>query len=42
MKNDELQKHLTYITGKKVIDLHSHKILGVTAIWEDDTAYLSF
>lgn len=42
MKDDELQKHLTYITNKKLTNLHSTKIKGVTAIWEHDTAYLSF
>jgi hypothetical protein len=42
MEDEEIQKHLTFVTGKKVKALHSNKIIGVTAIWKDDTACLSF
>lgn len=42
MKDEELQKHLTYITNKKLTNLQSNKIRAVTAIWDHDTAFLSF
>lgn len=42
MKNENLQKHLSYLTKTKVASLRSNKIIGVKAIWKDDTAYLSF
>lgn len=42
MEDEEIQKHLTYITGRKIKAFHSNRIIGVTAIWKDDTACLSF
>lgn len=42
MQDKELQEHLTYVTKKKVASVDSNKIIGVTALWQDDTAYLTF
>jgi hypothetical protein len=41
MNNQQIQQHLLYTTKIKVQSLNSKKIKGVTAIWEDDTAYIS-
>ena len=43
MKDSKIQDHLLYITHLKVKNLYSSpKLRGVTAIWRDDTANISF
>lgn len=42
MEDSSLQKHLLYITKLKAQKLHSDKLVAVTAIWKNNTAYLSF
>jgi len=42
MNNAEIQEHLLFITKRKVQTLHSENIRGVTAVWKNDTAYITF
>lgn len=37
-----IQEHLLYITDLELKRLHSNKIRGVTAYWEEKTACISF
>lgn len=41
MNKLDIQEHLIYITGKEIKSLNSKKILGVTAFWKDETAYIT-
>lgn len=41
MKRENLGKHLLYVTGEELKRFKPKKIIGATAIWKNETAFIT-